>query len=1011
MKRKILPFALGFLLLGQLAWGQSRPVKGQILDESGQPVVGAAIQIKGTQQGTITDANGNFSLDVPDENNVLIIKSYGFTTQEVQVGDGLQPLTIHFAQNSNTLNDIVVVGYGTESRKTVIGGASTIKGEEMSDVPIGSFTNILQGKASGVQVTAQNGAPGAPAFVRIRGTASISAGQEPLYVIDGVPVTSDAYNALNPNDIDDISILKDASTTAIYGSRGSNGVVMITTKSGAGAGTPKIRYGFQYGIKSKTPDNYEMMGFQDKLKIERDLGYTNEYLDPLVGADGYNGVDEVPDNKIQSYWDKLLPYQTDWFDELLRNGHFIQNDISVSGSNERTDYYLSFQTYREDGISLGSDFERKTGTFSLNQKVNDWLRMGQNATLSFSKSRLLRDRFNVQNPFAALYFYQPYESPYDFVNGINGFNPTTQGFNIVEAIQTNTESRGNLYGLSSTYLEVQPYKELKIRTQLGLQYANMKRESFTQPNSILDIILNGFGNPTGSKTDNGSDNFNYVWTNTAEYSTYFGDDHRFRAIAGTEFTKNKFSSYSLGSEGYLFPDLNTQNNGANPISTTTSKSSYSLMSYFGRLEYGYQNKYLANFSLRNDGSSRFGVNKQFGTFVAGGLAWVLSEESFLKGNSIINYLKLWGSIGTSGNDAIPLYDHFALYRTGGYDNQGLIYPATPGNEDLTWEKNTNYSAGFDFYMFDNKLVGSFDFFNKYTYSLLLNKPISSTTGFGSQLFNVGAVRNRGVELTLDFKLLSTPDWNWTIGGNFTYNKNRVQALVNDNPIADPNAAFNYYNVGMPIGVYYIQKFAGIDKTNGDELWYKADGSTTNDYNEAEQFFLEDKTPNPTYYGGIRTNVSYKGIGLGVNLYYSGGNWIYNNQWLMAHYLTFPGDQNLATDAFDYWRPDNMDAKYPRPDLGEDVFDSDKWLQKGDFWRVRDITLSYNLPSSIIKKAKMQELQIYVQGHNLWYYAPHYMGDPEVGFGSQESGLLTPGTISLYSYPTARTFTFGLNVTF
>lgn len=1010
MKKRLLPIALGLLLLSQGAFAQSRPVRGQVLDDKGEPVVGAGVQIKGTHQGTVTDADGNFSLDVPDDDNTLIIQSVGFTTQEIQAGDGLQPLTVHFSHSSTTLNETVIVGYGTESRKTIVGGASTIQGKEMQDVPMASFTNMLQGKASGVQVTAQNGAPGAPAFVRIRGNGSISGGQEPLYVIDGVPVSSDAYNALNPNDIENISVLKDASTTGIYGSRGSNGVVMITTKKGK-IGQAKIHYGFQYGVKEKTPDNFDMMDFDQKLKYERDLGYTNQYLAPLLAQDNINSISDISESQAQKYWNMLRPYETDWFKEILRKGHFVQHDFSISGASDKTNYYFSLQSYREDGISLGSDFNRKSGNLHLDHQVNSWLKFGENAMVSYSKSNVLRDIFNAQNPFAAMYLYDPYESPYDFTsNGVNGYNLLSQGYNVVEAIQTNPSWQGTLYGLSSTYLELTPIEHLTIRSQLGLQYTDFMQENFMQPGNILDGFINGFGNPTGSKTDEGYNSFSYVWTNTAQYERIFNDVHRVKVLIGTEYTMNKYKSYSLNSKGYLFPGYNTQNNGSTPVSTSTTRSNSALVSYFARAEYGYKEKYLANVSARTDGSSRFGIDNKYGSFFAGGLAWVMSEEDFLKGNSTVNYLKLWGSVGTSGNNSIGDYAHLDLYKMGSYNHQGTIYPIQPGNVDLTWEKNTNYSIGVDFYLFSNKVNGSFDVYNKYTYSLLLEKPVSATTGFTQQLYNIGAVRNRGIELSLNYDILKNHDWSWSIGGNLTLNRSKVTKLVNDKAIPDPGTFNTYYAVGKPEDVYYMQKYAGIDPANGDELWYKEDGSTTNDYNEAGQFYLGDKTPNPTYFGGIYTNVSYKGIGLTVNVYYSGGNYIYNNQWFVAHDASSIF-QNMAVDAADYWTPTNKNAANPKPDINKPTYDSDRWLQKGDYIRLRNITLSYDLPNRLINKAKMQSLQIYIQAQNLWYWAPHYKGDPEIGIGSDESGFVVPGTISLYSYPTARSFTFGLNVTF
>jgi len=378
----------------------------------------------------------------------------------------------------------------------------------------------------------------------------------------------------------------------------------------------------------------------------------------------------------------------------------------------------------------------------------------------------------------------------------------------------------------------------------------------------------------------------------------------------------------------------------------------------------------------------------------------------------VNFLKLWGSVGTSGNDQIPNYEHLPLYVISGYDNQGSIFPnpESPGNEDLTWEKNTNYSIGVDFVLFKNRLNGTFDYYNKFTHALLLGKPLSPTTGYGLQTSNIGNMTNHGIELMLHYDIIKTKNVNWSVGGNITLNKNKVTKLVTDQDVPDLGTFNTYYSIGRPIDIYYMQKYAGIDPDNGDELWYKKDGSTTNNYNEAGLFYLDDKTPNPTFYGGLNTQVSYKGIQLGIDVYYSGGNYIYNNQWLVAHDASSVY-QNMAEDASDFWTPTNKDATYPKPDLNKPTYDSDKWLQKANYIRLRNVTLAYNLPLSLISKAKMQALQVYVQAQNLWYYAPNYEGDPEVGIGSEESGFVVPGTISLYSYPQTRAITFGLNVTF
>jgi hypothetical protein len=357
---------------------------------------------------------------------------------------------------------------------------------------------------------------------------------------------------------------------------------MVTTKKGGKKGSaPQITYGFQYGFKTKTPDRYRMMNFDEKLQYERDLGFTNQYLKPLLKADNINGIAQAPNPNL--YWDKLRANETDWMKTLLRTGKLMQHDLSVNGSSEKIDYFFSMQSYDEDGISYGSNFNRKSGNLGLDFRLNDWIKVGQNISVSYSKSRLLRDINNVQSPFTAMYTYNPYESPYDFtLSGLNGYNLTSQGFNIVEAIQNNPSFSGKLYGLSSTYLELTPIKSLTFRSQLGLQYTQFTQENFTQPGSILDLVLNG--NPTGNKTDLGTNTFNYVWSNTAQYRKTFNDVHSITLLVGTEFTKENTKNFSFSSKGYYYPDLNTQNNGATPVTATTSRTSWALMSYFGRVQ-------------------------------------------------------------------------------------------------------------------------------------------------------------------------------------------------------------------------------------------------------------------------------------------------------------------------------------------------------------------------------------------------------------------------------------------
>jgi TonB-linked SusC/RagA family outer membrane protein len=1008
MKKWTTTFLL-MLFSGIAAMAQARPVKGRVLDENGEGLPGASITVKGTTTGTITDVDGSFLLEVPDDKNILIVNGVGYAPQEINGGDGDKVLSVKMVVSGKMLDEAVVVGYGTTSRKTMIGGASVIKEKAFKDVPVANFTNMLQGKASGVQVTSVNGAPGGAAYIRIRGVGSINAGQGPLIVIDGVPSTAEAYSALNPNDIADVSVLKDASTAGIYGSRGSNGVVMVTTKKGGDKNAaPRITYGFQYGFKSKTKDNYRMMTAEEKLKYERDLGYTNEYLAPLLAADSLESI--VDATNPEYYWNQLRPYQTDWMKEILRTGRFSRNDLSIAGSSDKIDYYFSLENYSEDGISVASNYKRKSGVFTVDYKATPWLKIGESIKISQYSSQQLRDIGNAQNPFTAMYMYNPYEAPYSFEPGNkNGYNPTTQGFNVLEALRTNPSSSRTEFGSALTFLELTPINNFTFRTQLGLQYSNTAGESFMRPGSILDGFI--YGPPTGQKTDNGNDRFNYVWTNTAEYKKTFNEDHSVKFLVGTEFTKDQFKSYSLTSTGYpLDPNLNTQNNAAKPTATSTTKQAWTIFSLFARGEYSYKGKYLASASIRRDGSSVFGTDTRYGNFFAGGLGWLMSEEDFIKSVHQINVLKLWASLGSSGNNNIGPYVARPVYSSGGYNGFSSFYPGEVGNPLLTWEKNTNYSVGLDFAFFDNRLSGSIDYYNRYTHALLLQQPLSVTTGYTSQLFNIGAMKNHGMELSLNYDVIKTKDIRWSVGGNITLNKNKIIRLVDGADIPNPNTGISYFSVDQPVDVYYLKKYAGVDKSNGNELWYKKDGSTTSSYSDADLFILDNKSPDPKYYGGLNTSVSYKGLQLSIDFYYSGGNYIYNQAWSIKNNAENV-NQNMAADALDYWTPTNINAANPRADYNIPGQLSDRWLQKGDFIRLRNVMLSYSLPQSLVSKAKMQALTFFVQGTNLWYHAAKFKGDPEVGIDNSESTATRAGSVAAFSYPQTKAVTFGLNVTF
>ena len=968
-------------------------------DDSALP--GVSVQVKGTTRGATTDAEGNYKINAPTGSR-LIFSFIGFTSQEAEV-DNRTAINVKLVTDTKTLQEFVVVGYGTQRKTSVTGAITNIQARTLQNLPMANLGNQLQGLAPGVQITNQNGRPGAPAFIRIRGIGSINAGSEPLYVVDGIPLTADAYQAIPTTAIEQISILKDAASVAIYGSRGSNGVILVTTRRPSPTDGPRVDVMLRYGISEKTPDNFNLMTVDEKLRYELELKYANADVATFLTANKLTIQTATPEN-LQPVWNELRAKSVDWFDILLRQGVQHSETVNLSGGSEKISYFFGVQNFGEEGINIGSNYKRQIGTANLEFRPYKWLRVGQTLNGSVRNETLVRDRNNVQSPFRAMYSYNPYEPEF---NADGTYNLTHQGFSISEALINNPESTRTFNGLGTAYVGISPIENLDIRSSAGVNYIDFSRESFIKPNSVLDQYV---GDPSarGSKTDNGSNNFNYIWTNTAQYSFKLGSFNNFRVLTGTEFTKNSFKSYSFDSKGFPSPNVNTQDNASTPVNTTTFKSDWALYSLFSRVNYDFDQKYLFEASVRRDGSSRFGVNNRYGTFWAVGAGWNINREAFLQNVSFINVLKIRAAIGTAGNFNIGNYQSLGLYRYGSYGTTSTAVPSQIENPNLTWERAQSYNLGTEFELFKNRLRGVVEFYNRDTKDLLLNVPLSGVTGFTSRLENVGSMNNRGVELDLAYDIVRNKAITWTLRGNATFNRNRITALNDGKDI--PNGISRYV-VGEPVDVFFLNRTAGVNPTNGDQQYLTATGEMTTNFSSGDAVTLSGKSPDPRYYGSIINTIQVKGLSLSAQLYYSGGNYIQNQIWQT---LVSDGGNRAsqqAAFALDYWKKPGDITPNPRPT--NVVRPTDRFLQKGDFIRLRNVTLAYSLPRSLVSRGRLRDVQVFVQGQNLLFRAPGYQGDPEVGFGSGEGGgnATRGGLLSLFSFPVTRSYTAGLNVTF
>jgi len=998
---------LSFLLLlfSFSAFAQEVQISGTVTSsEDGLTLPGVSIIVVGTTTGTSTDFDGNYSITA-EVGQKLQFNFIGFLDHKFTVVGNDGSMNVVMKTDARALDEVVVTGYGVKKKSTSTAAASLVTAEMIKERPIASVDNLLQGQSSGVQVTSENGRPGATAYVKIRGTGSINAGNEPLFVIDGVPSDAVAYNRLNPNDVERMDVLKDAAAASIYGSRGSNGVIVITTKRGK-AGAPKLSYSFMYGVKKKTSDNFDMMDTPQKLQYEYDFGKTNQYVSQYMGDNGYGSMYDIPQDELQALWNVLEGQSHDWQETLLRDAIVQSHEISLSGGADKLSYYFSTSFYDEEGISYGSDYSRITSRLNLDYQAMDWFKIGNTMSVGFTEEKTLRDRNNVQNPFSAMYSYNNYEPEY---NADGTFNKTHQGFSISEAIENNTASRKYLNFQGTVFGEITPMDNLSLKTQVGLNFLNRQGESYMKPGSILDEYVGDPAAP-GSKTDNGYYRYTTVWTNTASYLWEMGEDHSFNALAGTEATEEVYTSYTLSSKGWPSDKLTTQDNASEATNASTSKNDWALFSIFGSLSYSYQGKYNVEGSIRRDGSSRFGTNNKYGVFWATSAAWNIHKESFLEDSDFLNLLKLRASFGTSGNMNIDNYASIGLFQFGSYNDVSTMLATQLANPDLTWERNRNWSIGLDYGLFDNRLRGSIDYYQRKTFDLLLFRPLSMTVGFGSRLENIGEMLNKGIELDASYDIIRNDDITWNIGGNVSFNKNTITKLYDGEPI---NRSFHRFEEGEDYGSFYLVRWAGVNPANGEPLYYTKDGEVTNSYNGDDAVLL-DKTFTPTYFGNLNSRVSYLGFDASIEFYFQGGNYIqnlvYGNQ--MSDGGSISGNQ--SADMLDYWQKPGDVSENPNPVSAR--FDNnnsatDRFLEDGSYIRLRNVQLGYSLKQEWIEKMYMKEFRVYVNANNLWRYSPNYHGDPEVGIGSDESDLTYGGEASLFSYPMTYGITFGANISF
>lgn len=1007
-------FTLLVALSMQFSFAQEKTVTGVVSDDNGT-LPGANVVVKGTTKGVQTDMDGKYAIKVK-QGETLVFSFVGMEDQSKVVGAS-NTINVKLTTGSTKLEEVVVnMGYFKRDINKTAAGVSVVSSEEITrQSPNISAANALQGKAAGVQVTALSGKPGQSAFVSVRGTASITGGNaNAIYVVDGAIVGGPEVSSINNADIENITVLKDGASAAIYGARGGNGVVVITTKK-AREGKAKMQYNASYGFSQKTRDPFRMMNAEQKINYEAAIGDG-----PSFGSD-------------EQQLAVLRSFDHNWQDDLLQRGGIQNHDFSYSGGNDKLTNRLSIGYAENKGIIRNlNGYYRISGRYTADYQTADWLKIGLNIGGAYEVYEEPRDRNNAQNPFRAMYDYNPYEPYYQRDlntgalilddNGNPQFNTPVAGFPVHEAIINNPEQQRffRLYG--RPYAEIKLYKGLYYTNKINVNYERRQREYFNKPNSALDLIV---GDPAarGQKTDNGHDIFEYQWTNLLNYNFKLGENHSMGLTAMYEYYKFNQRSYTLTRKGFVNGDLDTSGTVVVGV-PATARVETGLISYYGGLDYDYKEKYIFNASYRRDGASQLGANDKWEDAAGASLAWVVSKDLF-PNSKYVNNLKLRASYGELNNPGIAgAYGAQTTYGTVAYSNsnpQSTTFTGNNiGNVDLKFEQVQKLDFGVESAFFNRRLSVASSYFEDTRKDFQYNDSTSPGDNLGTTI-NAGDWSSKGIELEVRGTVLKRDNYNLALYVNAAKYDRKINELARpDNPDDQLIRGVTINKVGFQPDEFYLTEYVGIDPTNGHALYRKLDGTITDEFSDDDRV-LTGKTPYAKYEGGFGLEFKAYGFDLAADFNFKQGNYIMNYMWWNMVNDGIDADQNQAVDAFDFWSPENPGAENPAPFQISGIDSnqvSTRFLQDGSYIRFRSLNFGYTFGKKTLGKLPLDSVRLYGQIQNLYVWTK-YKGDPEVGVGSGEtqgtdirgnSGAI-PGQYALYSYPTLKSFIFGFSINF
>ncbi len=975
----IIPLLLCFVLPLSAQTTKKITVSGIVTSaEDNLPMIGVYV-VSGDSGGVITSLDGEYSIEV-NEGAKISFSCMGYTSVDYIVPLGsADKIEYNLVMESDIefIEDAVVIAYGVRKKGTVAGSVATVKSETIENSPSAAFDQALQGQVAGLTVLSNSGEPSATATMTIRGTNSINSGTAPLYILDGVAISSSDFNMLNTADIESISVLKDASSTSIYGARAANGVIVITSKRGRSMNRPQINFRTQIGISQIANNNWLMMNTAERIQYEKEIGLT----------DGKN-------------YDILSKTDVNWLDMVYNDGAVLQNyELSVGGANDHTTYYLSGNFYDQDGIAASSGFRRYVLRANVEQQASDWLKLGTNSIFNYQEiSQTDSGVVTLVTPISAAQFMMPYWNPYRTDGSIASIEDGSwkgDGQNPLEWIENNPV-RYKKYKLFTTmFAEATPIENLSIKSQFNVDYTHSSATGISYPEYSPNA-------GAGTVQKNSTDGLSLQITNTLNYKWDLDTDHSFNFLLGQEGIDYHYEDFALTVKGQQSNKLTDLNNGTFASSwRDTVNDDYSYLSFFTRTEYSYSDRLYTDFSFRTDGSSRFGKAGRWAGFWSLGAMWnIRNEEFFSDAKHLFTTAQIALSTGTSGNSSIPNYDHLALVM-GGFEYMGQtgMAPISLGNENLSWEKlwTTNLAIHLGINYDTNVDI---EFYNKKTTDMLMSVPtLIANNGFSSRWDNVGAMVNRGFEFNLNTLILRTRDFTWNVNANVSYNLNKITELYNGGTEFEMSGTSKKLVVGHDAGEFYINRFAGVNPANGDALWYTKDGKLTNELRDEDKVMI-GKSQFAPWQGGFGTALNYKNLSLSAQFSWVADRWMINNDRYFNESNGRFASYNQSRELLNRWREPGDVTSIPRHGIYTE-FDS-RLLEDASFLRLKNLSLSYYLNEKDFSKklGPFSSIRIYVQAQNLLTWTNFSGLDPE-----------STANVYVAQYPMSRQYTFGLDLSF